>query len=123
MEICDISLSEDTDEDMVQFVKHIQENLDPNDEHNCKVWVETVNANNYEDTPWSESGPKLGIAHDTDTFGPVVRIVGEFEENKDAVGIEVGNLADQFFGSNEYVFYSSFPGGSNEEEIFVVQKK
>lgn len=116
MEIRDIVIDEGVPEDVVQFVKHIEENLDPDGEYNCEVWLETVHFDDYESLPGDEI-PMQGTRSPVKGHG--VRVLIRFDDNSDCPQRQLSDLTDSFYNGNDgFRVNSHFDGGEGRFEWF-----
>lgn len=117
MELQNISVAESAPSDVVQFVKHLEENLDPADDFDCDVWIETVEHDSVDDLPGEEI-PTRGDSIEPSEFGVQLRV--SFVENSNAPTSRFRDLTRSFYdGSGEYALYASFDGSAGEYEAFV----
>lgn len=119
MELCNIEIASGSSEDAVQFIRHLDENLDPSGEYDCQVWLETVNANTVESIP-GEDITTRGPESEKEDWG--VHIYIEFDENSDCPDNKFAHLARNFFG-DDYVLNAGFNGGSGEYNGYVFPTK
>jgi hypothetical protein len=118
MELRDISIDEEASEDIVQFIKHLEENTDPSNEFDCQVWFETVHHDTVETLPGEDIYNHIrGGSPEIEGYGVHVRF--EFEENSECPSTtRVNELARNFFGDN-FSGYASFEGSSGEANQYV----
>lgn len=117
MRLTNIEFDPEPEEDLVQFAKHIEENLDPNDEYDCDVQISTIRR--------SEAGELPGDDIPTRGTDPEVHDVGlhiyidNFVDNADAPNLKLNELLRSFFDLEEYVAQGRFDGGAGEAEKYV----
>lgn len=124
MELRDISIDEEVSEDIVQFIKHLEENLDPSNEFDCQVWFETVHYDNVETLPGEDIYDNVEtlpeeVRGKKDINGYGIHVRFEFEENSECPSTtRVNELARNFFGGS-FVGYAGFDGSSGEANQYV----
>lgn len=118
MELRNIEISDDAPEDVVQFVKHLEENLDPDDEFDSTVVIETVRLSEQDSMPASDITTR-GPDPERAEWG--VRVTADFVDNMDAPSRRVSELAESFYGYGEYTLQSSFDGGAGDYEAYVFE--
>lgn len=122
MNLKEIGVSDTASEDIVQFVKHLEENLDPNDEFDCDVSITTVTRGEVDEIP--ADGLADNNYHDEypdEQEGVYIHI--EFEENKECPSGTVSELTESFFTVDEYTRNSEFDGASGEYDCYVFHTK
>lgn len=120
MELQNISIDDDAETDIVQFLKHVEENLDPNEEFDCKVWLETVRREDIDDMPGSDIPSILNPPEKTE-YG--VHLYVQFGQNSDCPNHEFTTLAKKFFGETNYTVNGGFNGKAGEYNGYVFKSK
>lgn len=120
MNLRDISINDEASTDIVQFIKHLEENLDPNEEFNSDVWLETVNKKEVGKLPGSDI-PRQRDRPETEQYG--VHIYIEFTQNSDCPNHRFTSLVRDFFGRGNYVINGGFDGGMGEYNGYVFLEK
>lgn len=116
MEIRNLTIQEDAPEDVVQFVKHLEENLDPNNEYNCEITIETTT--NEKQDLIGDDVPIRGKIPERVEYG--VRTFITFTDNKEVPSHQLSQLASTFYGDN-ISFQARFDGESGVYEAFVFE--
>lgn len=116
MKLQDIDIDDDAPEDLVQFIKHLEENLDPDDEYECDVWLETIHLDEVDELPGDQISMRGGEPNREDMG---VRVYIGFVDNSDAPTRRLKELTRSFFDSTEVIENGRFDGGVGECERFV----
>lgn len=118
MNIENIYIGDDTPEDIVQFIKDLEENLDPQDEYDCSVYIESIKHSEIEDEL-----KRLGIEiplGEVEESG--VKISFEFDTIESSPTSRVSELASKFFKANEYILRGHLNSTEGVYEEFVFLK-
>lgn len=116
MELRNLSIQDGTPDDVVQFVKHLEENIDPDNEFDCAVTLETV-TDGVQDLPGDDI-PISGKEPAKAEYG--VRVFVTFVDNEDAPSHRILELTKSFYGE-DFSLQSSFDGGSGTYEVYVFE--
>lgn len=119
MELRDISIGSGASEDAVQFIKHLEENLDPSGEFDCQVWLETVHIDEVGELPGGDI-PMRGPKPEPEEYG--VHLYVEFGENSECPNHEFNRLVRSFFGE-DFRINAGFDGGMGEYNGYVFPTK
>lgn len=118
MNLDSIEIDESVDEDVVQFVKHLEENIDPSGEYDCTVKIATVRYDEQGDLPGDDI-PTGSPDPDLAEWG--VQVSVDFVDNSDCPNHRVSDLAKSFFGYGNYSLHAHFDGGAGEYEAYIFE--
>lgn len=117
MRITDMDLSPEPEESLVQFVRDVTENADPDDEHDCEIQIETVRMSEV-GTLLGDEIPTRGPPIDVHDIG--VKFTFLFEENTDSLDTELTSRARSFFDNGEYKILGEFNGAEGVATMYVL---
>lgn len=112
MELKDISIERGVDEDTVQFIKHLEENLDPDDDFNCEVWIETVDKNDVEKASMEPTKAVVPLSQTG------VHLHSEYPGDSNPIEQRLQELTKSFYAEDN-IKAVSFRAGEGESHTYI----